>query len=68
MIIRGTPPDLENYFRVNDVESNILHKAGFYPAYIDEHYLYYKSTPLLMKKYQRALNKRRRMINGNSQI
>ena len=42
MIVRGTPPDPENYKRVNDVESNWLHMAGYHPSYIDEKWIYYK--------------------------
>lgn len=66
MIIRGTPPDPENYKRVNDVESNWLHMAGYHPSYIDEKWIYYKLTPQLESKYNRILRKKRRMIYGKT--
>lgn len=41
MIIRQTPKDKDKYIAVNSDTSNILHKHGFYPKYIDNEFIYY---------------------------
>lgn len=42
MILRGKPKDIENYIKVNSIDSYKLHLAGFYPKYINMEYIYYK--------------------------
>lgn len=41
MIIRQTPKDKDKYIAVNSDTSNVLHKHGFYPKYIDNEFIYY---------------------------
>ena len=41
MIIRGTPKELNKYIVVNGDVSEILHKNGFMPQYIDGDDIYY---------------------------
>lgn len=41
MVIRQTPNYKEKYIQVNNDISNVLHKHGFYPKYIDNEFIYY---------------------------
>lgn len=41
MIIRQAPKDKDKYIVVNSDTSNVLHKHGFYPKYIDNEFIYY---------------------------
>lgn len=41
MIIRQTPKNKDKYITVNSDISNVLHKHGFYPKYIDNEFIYY---------------------------
>jgi hypothetical protein len=48
MIIRQTPKNKDKYIVVNSDTSNVLHKHGFYPKYIDNEFIYYvKSKELI---------------------
>lgn len=41
MIIRQTPKNKDKYITVDSDISNVLHKHGFYPKYIDNEFIYY---------------------------
>lgn len=41
MIIRQTPKYKDKYIAVDSGTSNVLHKHGFYPKYIDNEFIYY---------------------------
>jgi len=49
MIIRGKPKDIENYVMVNGEETQILHKNGFFPKYINSNDIYYFKTKELLE-------------------
>ena len=41
MIIRETPKNAKEYIIVDSITSNILHKNGFHPKYMDNNFVYY---------------------------
>lgn len=60
MIIRQTPKNIEEYFKLNNDISVFLQSKNIHPLYMDNNYFYFKKdkiTEKFLKKYYEEVDK-----------
>ena len=64
MIIRGTPKELNKYIVVDSDTSEMLHKNGFIPKYIDGNDIYYLKDKEILEFMERSVGWQKKILNN----
>ena len=61
MVIKGTPKNIDNYIKTDNILGRYLQGKGFYPEYIDSDYIYFyvtKEIEIALLEYDKVVSKK----------